>query len=848
VFHRRAQGGGSSTRTLLTLAVLIVANVYGPALGGALGFSGSAAGAVGSALITVGGQLAINALVPLDASNSANQVSQSPTYSTSVQGNQARLGQPIPVLYGHNRTYPDFACRPHQTFVDNDQYYSAVLCVGMGYYDVLRVDIDDTPVDMLNDVEYLIIGPGQADGETLADQTLVKTNIITNVEAANQDMVSLKAIRFTVVPRGREAIALGVDVALPRGLDSGRTVTWRVQARTVNDVEQPTSGWVTLADESYSTASGTPPRLSYRYEVDAGRYQVQLYRTDIRATEASAAHDLSLIGLTCELDEDGIDTTIPATYVVLKMRGSQQLNGISQSRIRVLSNRKLPVWNGSAWSAPQVTRSIAWAAADILRDSDYGRDLDDDQIDLTTLLALDSVFSSAYDKYDGAFDTSLDTWSAISQVMRVGRAVPLIRGSRYTFVRDVEDTEPVALFGMRNIRKGSFSLQLAVPELDEVTALDIEYWDQTRWDWVTRTVQYEEAEDPPFIAYTGDVAPSPYTRAENVARIKMPGAIGPQHVSRIGAYTLADMLFRRSRANYRAHLDGLLPAYGAPVLIAHDVPNWGQSGDVVDWDGVDTVTTSEPLDFSSGTHYMRLQMASGGVQTWEVTAGAEPNEAIVVDPDGFTPSFESANKDRTRYSFGPSTNMGALCRMRAIIPRGQRDIEHQVVLDDVRVYEADETWRVDDDPISDGTSGPAEGSDILVVRLLDRTVTADASEAGIHLLDNGLAQESTNTVASNLANEWMQGGMIDSTVAALYEVRATQVALILSGDGYVATGTLDAWLQLGVAQRDWSVASLAGDGVADWTLFFEIRIISTSEVQDTATIRLVADTTDPGGE
>ncbi len=864
VFHRRAMGGDNG-RSVLQIAVALAAAWVTGGAGGALTAGSFGANAAGLA-VAIGGNALINAVVPLDQTNMTGvEQPASPTYSVNVQGNQSRIGQPIPVLYGHNLTYPDYPpdCDPYQLFEDNEQFLYVTLCVGMGAMDILRISIEDTPVDDLQDVDYVIVGPGQADGETLADQSLVKQTIVNNIEAANQELLPLKIVRFVVVPRGRQAIALGVDIALPRGLTASLSVTWRVQALLINEYEQPLGAWETLADETYSTASAIPVRLSYSYSVAAGRYKLRIYRTDIRSTDPNTAHDMALIGLTCETETAGFDTTIPATFICLKIKASQQLNAISQRRIRVLSNRMLPVWDGFAWSAPVVTRSIAWAAADILRNTVYGRGLDDDQIDVATLLAIDAIWTANFDYYDGVFDTLSDTWSAIAQVLRVGRAVPLIRGSRYTAVRDGEDLEPVALYGMRNIRKGSFSLELGVPERDRITAMDIEYWDQTRWEWVTRTVQYEAGEDPPFISFEGD-PPSPYAKSENVANLRLPGVIGPYHCSRWGAYTLANLLFRRSHATYRTHLDGLLPAYCAPVAVAHDVPSWGQSGDVVDWDG-STVTTSEPLDWSvGGTYYMRLHTADG-VEDHVVTAGAEPNEALVTTPAGFDPSFDSANKTRTKYAFGPSTNMGALCRVRSITPRGERDIEHRVVLEDARVHTADEPFRIADDPISDGSSAPAEDSDVLVVRLLDRAITGStlsgigdtvADIVATHTLqDNGTADYSfigsTLSGGATLPNEWLQGGMVPNATAALYEVRDTIISSTDPAFGTATlTGAIGSWQSLGsprTLELRW--VGPGGANFAQREILREIRDAATDTVQDTAVITLRCEYPEtPGGE
>jgi hypothetical protein len=39
--------------------------------------------------------------------------------------------------------------------------------------------------------------------------------------------------------------------------------------------------------------------------------------------------------------------------------------------------------------------------------------------------------------------------------------------------------------------------------------------------------------------------------------------------------------YRRRMVNFRTELEGLIPTYGDLIAIAHDMPRWGESGDVV---------------------------------------------------------------------------------------------------------------------------------------------------------------------------------------------------------------------------------------------------------------------------
>jgi hypothetical protein len=862
LFHRPVLGGGGkggSARLVLQIALMVML----PQLAPALKLAGILTG-VPSALITAAGAIAgnalINTLVPLDNSNAAGSAGGSPTYSVNAQGNQPRIDQVIPELFGRSNTYADFAAPPYSLFVDQDQFLHLVLIVGTGQYRIWKVANESTPLEAYQDVQIIRAGPGQSTQagpgtgvETLAEQTLVALNIWTSPVVTGQE---LEFGRFSgpyaASPPEREVTSIGVDVLLPRGLDDGRSVQWVVQAQLIDDFDQPLGAWTTIGSHTYSTSSPIPIRLSYDYAVAAGRYNVGFRRMDARSADSGSAHDITIAGLRGTLNEAGVD--YPAgTYVCIKARATGQLNGAL--RVRVMTDRMLPVWDGSTWSAPQITRSPAWALARVLK----ARGLEDEQIDLEQLLALDAAWAARFDRFDFAFDTVSTMWDALALIARVGRAVPLIRGSRYTFWRDQQESVVVGSFSMRSIRRDSFRLVFAFPEDDPIEAIACEYFDGRRGDWVTVTAQWDAAaqavqtwrSQAQRIAL-GLAAP------ETPARIKVPGIIGENHARRWAAFHLADLIFRPHRARFNTELSGLLPAYGSLCSLQHDVGNFGQGGDCVDWDeGTLTIETSEPLQWTSGAaHYIRLTRPTG-VATGAIlaTPGADVNHVTLATAPGFTPLTSDPDRARTTYVFGPATNLEALVKPRVIKPRTELDIEIEAVLEDDRVHSADLPWAIADVLPDPNALPDLSGGHVL--NLSSRAVGEEVHEfeglipaAAIELRNDGVLRTYARTYSgigtlasetvADIATEWVQPQPLTTAITGLYAVRFTALGTVPPG----LSGTFDAWLALDTSR---SVEFRNGDNPSQAAAIrVEIRDIATETIQVTRTITL-ATTVIPGG-
>jgi len=189
----------------------------------------------------------LNVLVPPSVpstslnSDFSNTPAPSPTYSLQAQGNQARLSQPIPVVYGRHIVYPDLAATPYSLYQNNEQYLHQLHCVCQGEYDLEQIRIEDTPISSFEEIDYEIVSPG-------GTVTLFDTDVVTAPEVAGQKLLNTGdgggwVDPFVVNPAQTNCHQISVDIVMPHGVycvnDSGvlnnRTITWQFEACQIDD-------------------------------------------------------------------------------------------------------------------------------------------------------------------------------------------------------------------------------------------------------------------------------------------------------------------------------------------------------------------------------------------------------------------------------------------------------------------------------------------------------------------------------------------------------------------------------------------------------------------------------------
>jgi hypothetical protein len=692
--HGGGGGGKNPLKTVLSIALMVAAPGLGSMLAGSLGLTGSLFagtafeigwGTVLGGVISLAGGALINAVIPsprpsvpsMSFSSVGAPPAPSPTYSLSAQGNEARLGQPIPVLYGRHLIYPDLASHPYQEFLGNEQYMFQLHVIGQGEYDLEQVRIEDTPISSFEEVETEIIGPG-------GSVTLFETDVVTAPEVAGQELLSVSdggdwIGPFTANPAATQAGDIGIDVIFPRGLyyanDGGgletRNVQWEVQARRIDDDGAALASWIVLGSESYSAVTNTAQRRSFKYAVTPGRYEVRLQRLDAKDTSSRAGHEIRWGALRTYLD--GAPDFGDITLLAVKMRATDNLSQRSSRMINCIVTRRIPAWDPAAgWSAPAPTRSIAWAFADACR-AEYGAKLADARIDLDALYSLDQVWAARGDAFNGIFDSSMTVWEALIRIARCGRAVPVLQGGVVRLFRDAAQTLPIAMFGPRNIVKGSFKIQYIMPGEETADAVTVTFFNARTWkpDEVTAAL--------------------PDSAAEKPAKVTLFGCTDEAQAQREGLYMAADNRYRRKLVSWSTELEGMIPTYGDLVVVTHDMPHWGQGGEVVAWDDqAQVLTFSEPLTWEApASHYIALRRRDGslaGPFLVEAVAGND-RQVHLLEALDITP-YTDTSEERTHFAFGAGDAWGAKARVIAVKPRGEH-VEITAVAENDAVHTAD---------------------------------------------------------------------------------------------------------------------------------------------------------------
>ena len=685
-------GGGDGGKNPLKVVLQIAVAVFAPQIAtGLLGQSLAATSVLGTTLgkivggvIGLAGSMLVSALLPPPRptaaqiySSSGGLAAPSPTYSIGAQGNAARIGQPIPSFYGQHIIYPDFGAMPYLEYSGNEQFLYQLLVIGQGDYSVDAVRIDDTDISNFEEITYQVIPPG-------GTVTLFPTSVTTSAEVDGQEALTGVTLGpFVANASGTLANTIAIDVVMPRGLyyanDSGgltaMSCSWSVEARAIDDVGVPVGGWVAIGAESYAAATTTTQRASYRYSVASGRYEVRLTRTDTKQTDARYGHDLFWSGLRAYLP--GSQQYGSITVLAMRLRATNNLSQIASRKINVIATRKLSTWSSvTGWSATTVaTRSPAWAFVDVCRAA-YGAGLPDARIDLVGIEALASSWAARGDTFDGGFDSQGTVWEALTQIARAGRAMPFVQGGIVHCMRDAAAIMPVAMFTQRNIIKGSMRLQYLLPSEETADSVEVTYFDSA--NWTERTVNC--------------VLPS--STSARPAKIKLFGVTSRAQAWREGMFIAACNRYRRRIVTFSTEMEGFVPAPGDCVAVQHDMPKWGQSGEIVAWDaGTKTATLSEPLDWSAGgAHVLSFRTRSGAPSgPYATTIGESARHVMLSDWDALTdPTPDTgASRERSHFAFGPANAQYIRCRVLGISPSGTETVDIAAVVESDFVHTAD---------------------------------------------------------------------------------------------------------------------------------------------------------------
>jgi len=129
--------------------------------------------------------------------SAGNTPAPSQVYGIAPTRNAARLGEPIPVVYGAPIVTPDYASQPYTQYVNNEQIFNAILCIGQGFHDVLEMLMGDSsaaglPADVAS---FTVFNPNDHNSTigVIRAATGVWENMSSSSDVSDQELLAPNA-------------------------------------------------------------------------------------------------------------------------------------------------------------------------------------------------------------------------------------------------------------------------------------------------------------------------------------------------------------------------------------------------------------------------------------------------------------------------------------------------------------------------------------------------------------------------------------------------------------------------------------------------------------------------------
>lgn len=633
--------GADGLRTVLQLATLFAA-IYVPGLPYFASHSWAWLGKVAGAGIMIAGNLVTNALVPprvprLDVGEADTDV----VYSLTGGWNRARPWEPLALVLGRHRIFPDLAAHAYTELRGEDQYLLQIFDFGLGgALSVTDLHIGDNPIDSYEDVDKDWGLAGAAVENVVGDVHTTTVNRPLDWPSGEGAMEA----DWHVVRSAPGTNRLGIDlVGTLFGIDGAST---KLQSMDVEIGYRRLSAgipgdWEPTATYTFQNDSRYPYRSTVSIDVDLGEYDVRVRRKAAPPAALSETAELSWAVLRSYQPDAG--GYAGRNRLGLVLRASGQLSG-RLDRVSALVSQKVPVWDAAAgeWSEPQESSNPAW----IFRWLALGVWINTGNVE--RLVAGAGLPASRID------DDNLKLWGAwcdteklacnyvgraetlqrlLELVARCGRATLSWAGGRLGVVWDAANRAATALVTPGNIVAGSYRTQwLGERVADEIVG---RYVDANR--------DYERHE-------VRRVAGGAATVQISVS-MDLQGVTNRSQAQQEVNLQAARQVYHRRRHEWEMPLGALAAGRGDVVYVTHSLIDGGQAGRLDAIGPGREVTLSEPVMLDPAAQLL-ISLPDG--RLYKSTALAHPS--TVASPSArlvLTPILPAPQGDDPHASWDP---------------------------------------------------------------------------------------------------------------------------------------------------------------------------------------------------
>lgn len=784
-------GGSNPVKIVAMIAIAIVApQIAGAMLGteaaavglSAIGMSSQMFVTIAGAAISLAGNTLINALMPAPRASLSNSAakftsSPSPTYSLAGGSNRARPFEPLPLVLGVHRMFPDLAAKPFTRYVNQEQYLYMLFDFGFGDLKIEDLRIGETPIGNFTGVDVYRSGGAAsgitqfqgnvdtADGAVLAYNTPVtrtsalnarriEVDILTtaydidsqgnvsgmtlnvkaeyrkvgsgtwlnfwpgstwvqsnywsrgytaterietvdfdgNVTYSNGASVWHQVAHGTNVAGDHVENAAGANVTLPDGSTVATKWHWRPYSEIVDasdNFKEPApprtkvDGTPTL---NFSNASLTPFRVTYGRDVDDGQYEIRLTNltTAPTGTQQAAAATWQAIRTIQPVSADFSGRNL----IGLRIKATAQLSGVVQ-QLSGLVSAKVDAYISGAWGK-SYSRNPAWQLLALARGkkkSDYtgvatdteqfwGAGLPDTRIDLASIMAWATWCESAQLYCSMVIDRPVSVAEALNTIARCGRATPTWANGKLGVIWDAASQPIVAVFGMSNIIRDTFSVHYISDKLTEEVV-----------------VQFVNAE----LGWQQDTVRALVPGVTNPTRtttIELMGCTGKDQAGREANLIAAAQYYRRRTIAWESDFEGMVCQRGDVVLLSHDLTQWSYSGRLAPGTTASVLTLDREVPRNGSVEYVGIRKPDGTFAVVNVAAGTNGTTVTTLTLQsalGYNPSADPNGLPVWDYLwfFSPLATPGKKVKLTNIRPVSESRVQITATDEDDAYYAAE---------------------------------------------------------------------------------------------------------------------------------------------------------------
>ncbi|MGX9392573.1 host specificity factor TipJ family phage tail protein [Nitrobacteraceae bacterium UC4446_H13] len=624
----RAVPGDDTLRSVLSVAVLVAAvalgQFYAPTIAGALlpsTFTGygatvatastiSAVGSLATAGFAVAGSLLLNALIPVRGLG--DQDKGTDRFAITGLQNSSNPGGVIPSILGRHRYAPVYAAPPYTEIIGTEQYVIAAFLFGHGGLNIANHRLGDTPIENFQDVQLEVREGYETDAPlTLYPQQIIEEQI--SVELRGNEPIS----RLTA----RDATEVSVDISFVQGLvkfgkegkKEWRTVSFAISQRPAGS----TDGASVVTTLDFTANRQEIIRQSYRWTLpQRGQYEIFIMRVSPNATDAQIIDRSDWSAIRSFRPESPFNFKDKLAMVALRIRASNQLNGVvnNYSGVASLLCRD---WDkdGQAWVVRETSnpaslfRHVLQGPANAFRKTD-------DEIDLAKLQEWHEFCEEKGLTYNRVHDYNATRLDVLADIAAAGRATPHDDGERWSVTIDRPQSTYVSAISPRN----SWDFQGTTPQVQFPDGHRVQFIDATNdWQEMERIVPFPGV-DPDNVQVTED--------------LPLPGVTDPNQIWLATRRRQYELIHRPHTYKVSQDIESLVLARGDLVPVNHDVLDRDQVSARVRTVSGQIATLDTPVQMVAGRSYACVfRLADGTTLRRSVVTvdGETPNLTVVGD-------------------------------------------------------------------------------------------------------------------------------------------------------------------------------------------------------------------------